>query len=93
MSKLYFIGGYTKSSYISVSSCYTYDINSNIWNKIANLNKVRYNASCTVFESKIVVTGGFNYQSQFKYVEAYYYCENKWTCLPDMIEKKLSCCS
>ena len=60
MSKLYLIGGCIKSSGKSLSSCYSYDINSNTKNKIADLNVARYCAACTVFEGKIVVTGGVN---------------------------------
>ena len=42
MSKLYLIGGYTESNEKSLDSCCTYDINSNTWNKIAELYKARY---------------------------------------------------
>ena len=38
----------------------------------------------TVFEEKLVVTGGAFTNS----VEAYDYYENKWTYLPDMIEER-----
>ena len=60
MSKLYLIGGWADSCKKSLSSCNSYDLNSNTWNKIANLNIARDSASCTVFEGKIVITGGMN---------------------------------
>ena len=89
MSKFYFIGGWINSSRKSISSCYTYDINSNTRNKIADLNVARDCAACTVFEGKVVVTGGANYvQGKLKSVEAYDYYEDKWTYLPDMIEAR-----
>ena len=54
------------------------------WTKIADIIEYRYNAACTVFGGKIVVTGGKFTNS----VEAYDYYENKWTYLPDMIYER-----
>ena len=88
MGKLYLIGGYIKRSCKSPNSCCTYDINTNTWNEIADLNVPRFHAACTVFEGKIVVTGGKNYCPNLKSVEAYDYHENKWTFLPDMIKER-----
>ena len=48
------------------------------------MNESRYNAACTVFESKIIVSGGYESKS----VEAFDYYENKWTYLPEMIDKR-----
>ena len=45
----------------------------------------RRDAGCTVFEGKIVVSGGFY---NLKSVEAYDYYENKWNHFPDMIQGK-----
>ena len=88
MSKLYIIGGWIGSNDTNLGTCYTYDINSNTWNKIADLNIARDCASCTVFEDKVVVTGGVNNWYDLKSVEAYDYHENKWTFLPDMIKER-----
>ena len=85
MGKLYLIGGWRKKN---LSSCHTYDINENTWIEIANLNMARDRAACTVFEGKIVITGGENNWPQLKSVEAHEYYENKWTNLPDMIEER-----
>ena len=46
------------------------------------MNKRRKAASCTVFEGKIVVSGGFSLNT----VESYDFYANKWTYLPSMIE-------
>ena len=72
----------------SLDLCYTFDMNSNTWNKVADLNVARNFAACTVFEGKIVVTGGVYNWNELKSVEAYDYYENKWTYLPDMIEER-----
>ena len=52
MSKLYLIGGLINSSKKILSSCYSYNINCNTRNKIADLNVARDCAACTVFEGK-----------------------------------------
>ena len=58
------------------------------WSPIENINEARYTAGCTVFEGKIIVTGGIHDWYEIKSVEAYHYYENKWTYLPDMIEER-----
>ena len=56
--------------------------------KLSDLNVARFDASCTVLEGKIVVTGGVSNYFSLKSVEAYDYYEDKWTCLPDIIEER-----
>ena len=90
MNKLYLIGGWIIISDESLSSCYNYDIFSKTWNEIADLNEVRKWAECTIFEGKIVVTGGVNSLTQLNSVEAYDYYENKWNYLPNMIQGRSS---
>ena len=90
MSELYVIGGCLREDDVPLDSCHCYNINCNTWYQIANLNEERYSASCTVFEGKIVVTGGFNYDhSIVKSAETYDYYENKWCSFPDMIENRV----
>ena len=63
------------------------------WSQIDYMNEERFYAASTVFEGKIVVTGGKSDTSysrlrtremKLSSVEAYDYYENKWTYLPDM---------
>ena len=82
---MYIIGGWNKSRHLNDRSCYTYDIIENKRIKIADLNVARRYVACTVFEGKIVVTGGYFNNRELKSVEAYDYYENKWKFLPDMI--------
>ena len=89
MSKLYIIGGWIKSCNTDLTSCYTYDIENEIWNKIAELNLARDSAASTVFEGKILVTGGQDINTEtLNSVEGYDYYENKWTNLPNMLEER-----
>ena len=82
MKKIYVIGGYRGKqenfgSCINSSMCY--DIKNNKWTYVASMIESRNNASCAVFEGKIVVTGGFSthVRSGFKSVEADCFHENK----------------
>ena len=52
------------------------------------MNQTRSSAASTVFEGKIVVTGGTDNWYKLKSIEAYDYYENKWNSLPDMIERR-----
>ena len=79
---LYLIGGNNNGQ--RLKSCFIYNMKHDTWSQIADVNEQRDNAACTVYEGKIFVTGGIGKFS----VEAYDYYENKWTCLPDMNEKK-----
>ena len=81
MKNLFIIGGWSNKS---ISSCCVYNIISNTWSQIPDLNEARERAACAVFEGRIVVTGGYDLKS----VEQYDYYENKWTYLPDMIEER-----
>ena len=92
MQKVYVIGGYGKMNDISINSCMCYDIKSNKWTYIASMIDCRQNASCAVFEGKIVVTGGYlisnDYNSlcKLKSSESYCFHENKWTQFSDMLQ-------
>ena len=68
-----------------------YNFELNKVSKLTDMNKSKYYAACTVFEGKIVVTGGKKYlplNHAYISVEAYDDYENKWTYLPNMIRKR-----
>ena len=52
INKLYIICGYVKNDNNIISSCYTYNIKTNERIDIADLNKARSCAACTIFEGK-----------------------------------------
>ena len=86
MTRLYVFGG-EEGQYLN--SCLKYDTRTGKCGFIGNMSSVRTIHKCTVFEGKIVVTGGCCYGTlHLKSVEAYDHHENKWTYLPDMIEKR-----
>ena len=60
----------------------------NKWTKVADLQNGRCFSACTIFEGKIVATGGSKFSGSLRSVEAYDHHENKWTNLPDMLKGK-----
>ena len=85
MQNIIVIGGSKNKE--SVSSCMAYDCKINKWTYIASMNKSREDTSCTVFQGKVVVTGGLKVKTSphfgikfpalLKSVEAYSFHENK----------------
>ena len=57
MKSLYVFGGYNEHS---LKSCLKYDTEVSKWTDIANMYNGRGHAACTVFEGKIVVSGGWS---------------------------------
>ena len=77
--KLFLIGGWVRRISKNIRSCCFYNFNSDNWTQMADLNKARDSAACTVFEGKLIITGGCNVNDVLKSVESYDYYENKWT--------------
>ena len=70
-----------------LKTCLKYDTTTSKWTNIADMNICRESGSSTVFEGKIIVSGGQN-NTGLKSVEAYDHHENKWNHLPNMIEER-----
>ena len=104
MQKMFVIGGRGNSGRYH-SSCMFYDKQSNFWTSMAALMEGREKAACTVFEGKIVVSGGIvktsrdpNRNPFFRTqvitytnsVEAYDYHEDKWSSFPRMLSARIN---
>ena len=73
----------------NIKYCLMYNIQTSQWTYIADTNSYREKAACTIFEGKIVVSGGeCGFSQSSKTVESYDYYEDCWTYLPDMIESR-----
>ena len=55
IDSVYVIRGFSKRN-----TCIKFDTCRGQWNEVASLNEGRYNAVCTVFEGRIVVSGGYD---------------------------------
>ena len=80
------IGGRKNICHKRLSSFLVYNTKMDKWIQKADISMNRLFLACTLFEGKIVVSGGMSDFEDIKSVEAYDYYENKWTYLPDMIE-------
>ena len=56
MNNVYVIGGLI--GYNRTNSCMDLNIKDNIWRRIARMKEARYVSACSVFEGKLVVSGG-----------------------------------
>ena len=80
---LFVIGGNYKYETF-LNTCLKYEVKHNKWSSIGNMNERKDDLACTVFDGKIVVSGGWNSRSDLKSVEAYDHHDDKWIFLPDM---------
>ena len=85
--KLFVISGYDFDPGYT-NACLNYDLQEDKWSYVASMNVKRFAAACTVFEGKIVVSGGICDYKRLKSVEAYDHHENKWSCYSDMLKKR-----
>ena len=87
------VTSFMRQLFVFTHSCWKYDVKHNKWSHIARMNDRRTNAGCTVFEGKIVVSGGIcahdYWNDKSTSVEAYDHHRNKWNCLPSMIQQRI----
>ena len=71
------------------NSCLVFNTINKKWKQISKMKVARKYASCTVFEGRIVVSGGHNWSNgKLKTVEAYDHVDDSWTNMPSMIEER-----
>ena len=86
MGNTYVLGGFTQQK--PINTCLMFCPTDCSWKEVAEMNVSRYIASCTVFEGKIVVSGGLNNNGRLTTVEAYDHIANTWTNMPNMVEER-----
>ena len=90
MEKILIYGGCDKRWNLFFSSK-IFDTNNNKWYEVARLNKARINSASTVYEGKIIISGGLVNRDINNYVntvDAYDPLANTWSSIPNMIEGK-----
>ena len=90
MDKIYLIGG---ADYVThISSCFQFNTDGYKFNKVAEMNEKRSYAACTVYEEKVVVSGGKNrlFTNMLDTVECYDVVTNSWSpnWLPKTVKKR-----
>ena len=79
-----FGGSYSNSNY--TDSCLQFHTKDCNWKQVARMNEVKTFAACTVFEGRIVVSGGQNGYGLIKTVESYDVVGGRqWLPMPNMI--------
>ena len=92
IDKIYVIGGREDlENWNALNSCLEYDVKGNEWRETAAMNEARYIAACTVFQGKIVVSGGCFEDFRgldiiLNTVEVYDHVANSWSYMPEMVE-------
>ena len=77
------------SSYFG-SSCIKFNTKNNKWKIRTSMNDARWDAACTVFQGRVAVSGGFNFNNQhgLNTVGAYDHVADAWSYLPNMIHRR-----
>ena len=84
MDKLYVIGGVDKDNVI-INSCVGLSLKDYSRKEVARLNEPRWDAACTVYGGRVVVSGGdSNDHHDLFTVEAYDHVANTWSYMPNM---------
>ena len=93
MNNTFIIGGYFNEedgNSIDTNSCLQFDTKDSNWKKVSGMNESRAAAACTVFEGRIIVSGGHiqGIHNNSKTVESYDVMADTWSSMPNMISSK-----
>ena len=89
MGSIYLVGGcyYEGFDCTITNSCLQFDSKDNNWKEVCGMKQERQYAAATVFEGRIVVSGGWdNNDNKLNSVEYYDFVVDSWTPMPNMIE-------
>ena len=89
MNEIYLLGGRCSRCYVT-DSCLKFDAASGAWKEVARMSEGRQLAACAVFQGKIVVCGGEDYEEEnySETVECYDVITDAWSPMPSMLESK-----
>ena len=89
MDNVIFIGQYENSN---INFCTEFNTKNRKWREIASVNVRRFVSSCTLFEGRVVVSGGMNIQfgvsTISNTVEVYDHVADAWSYMPNMIHQR-----
>ena len=91
LDSIFIIGGCYRFGYTNIDmkrSCVVFNTITKKWKEASDMNDYRTTASCTVFEGRIVVSGGINDRARcIRTVETYDHVADTWTFMPNMVNK------
>ena len=82
MDNVYIVGGCIA---FTTNLCIKFDTTNRSWKEVARMNEPRRNASCTVFEGRVVISGGLNVNGRLNTVESYDHLADTWSHMPNMV--------
>ena len=89
MDSVYIFGGRAKhiTPRLEIATCFEFDTKSLDWKEISKMSNARSLLACSVFEGRIVVSGGNN-NGILKTVEVYDNVGDTWENMPNMVKKR-----
>ena len=86
MDSFYVIGGFIKENFnwLNTATCLKFNTKSLKWKEMTRMINERRFSACSVFEGRIVVTGGY-FNGRLNTVEAYDHIGDTWENMPNMI--------
>ena len=90
MDNIYVVGGCMGDVRFGneTASCLEFNTKSLEWKEMSEMNNARRGSACSVFEGRIVVSGGY-YNGSLNTVEAYDHVGNTWENMPNMINERV----
>ena len=87
IDQVFIIGGYDDIR-LPFNSALKFCTKAIKWSEVARMNEARTACSCAIYEGRVVVSGGWNYQNTngLKTVEAYDHVSDTWSSMPNMTE-------
>ena len=84
---IYFLGGYSEAQFETLKNADRYDLSTNSWDKVAELQEPRQNASGAATNEKIFIAGGVSSNDISKSCEVYFESTNEWQLFMTRFEK------
>ena len=93
VDSIFFVGGYYNRNNDIRRSCVVFNTISEKCKEVAKMNDNRIHAACTVFEGRVVISGGYtdneDYYDVLRTVEAYDHVADKWSYMPSMVNESV----
>ena len=86
LENLFLLGGYEPTGGTELNQCIEFDTDTRLPQLLTPLNVPRCTAGRTVFEGKIVISGGHSVKNDLRSVEVYDYFADTRALMPNMVD-------